>query len=640
MKTKIFSILSKAFILFACIQFLFLSFPFAQEVNKEKVEKPKVLTEEIVVEAQRPKDTPLSTTSLIKRERIELTFSKELSEVLPLTTGTFVSSGSKNEFMLKIRGLSSQRIALLYDGIPIYEPFFNSFDLKTITAEEVESIKIIKGASSVLYGPNAMGGVVNVITRRPNPPSFSLKSSYDSNQTSYISSNAALSWKNIFFAGFASHEKSDGFKWKNKGEHILRANSDYARTNFTGKIYFYPFQKSEILLEAAYYNSEYGIPYATKIFRPRFWRFKDWNRFQLNLGGTFPFWQGGTLKVRSFYVRHDNILDAFQDENLEKLQWESTFKNDSYGAFVLGSIPYRSQDEWKFSLNFRQDKARTQDDIGEKWDEFEHQTVSFGLENHYALNEEWKLVAGVSLDHLKKHTGENKSSLNPIVGVKFTPLEHLDLHLSFSQKSRFPSMRALYSTTTGNPDLAEERGTNTELGFTYEKNMALSGAVFYNRFRDLINVILLPDGTKSNLNIGRADIFGFELEFRTSLRWSNISINYTYLKGENKQENRPLELLPSSQINFTLDLRLMETLRMSLWGLGASDSEVKVGEDIVNIPGYVVLNGILTKSLSNVSIFLKVENLLDKVYSPEPGFPMKARTITVGFKFGLGQTTD
>jgi len=640
MKTKIISILSKAFFLFACIQFLFLSFPFAQEENKEKVEKPKVLTEEIVVEAQRPRDTPLSTTSLIKRERIELTFSKELSEVLPLTTGTFVSTGSKNEFMLKIRGLSSQRIVLLYDGIPIYEPFFSSFDLKTITAEEVESIKIIKGASSVLYGPNAMGGVVNIITRRPNPPSFSLKSSYDSNQTSYISSSAALSWKNIFFAGFASHEKSEGFKWKNEGERVLRTNSDYARRNFTGKIYFYPFQKSEILLETAYYNSEYGIPYATEIFRPRYWRFKDWNRFQLNLGGTFPFWQGGTLKVRSYYVRHDNILDAFLDENLEKPQWESTFKNDSYGIFVLGSIPCRSRYEWKFSLNLRQDKAQTQDDIGEEWDEFEHQTVSLGLENHYVLNEEWKLVAGVSLDHLKKHTGENKSSLNPIIGVKFTPREHLDLHLSFAQKSRFPSMRALYSTTTGNPDLAEERGTNTELGFNYEKNMALNGAVFYNRFRDLINVILLPDGTKFNLNIGRADIFGFELEFRTALRWSNISINYTYLKGENKQENRPLELLPSSQINFTLDLRLMDTLRLSFWGLGTSDSEVKVGEDIVSIPGYIVLNGILTKSFSNVSLFLKVENFLDKVYSPEPGFPMKARTLAVGFKFGLGQKTD
>ncbi len=627
---------------FICIflSFLLLSTIFAQEENKEKEKKHKTLTEEIVVEAKRPKDTPLATTSLIARERIELTFSKELSEVLPFSTGTHISTGSKNEFRLNIRGLSSQRIALLYDGIPIYEPFFNSFDLKTITAEEVESIKVIKGASSVLYGPNAMGGVVNIITRRPNSPSFSLRSSYDSNSTSYVSSHTALTWKKIFFTGFASYEKSDGYKWKKNGERVLRANSDYERKNFTGKIYFYPYQKSEILLEAAYYSSEYGIPSATEIFRPRFWRFKDWNRVQLNLGGTFPFWRGGTLKVRSYYVRHDNILDAFRDEGMEELRWESTFKNDSWGAFVLGSIPFRSRDEWKFSLNLRQDKAQTQDDIGQGWDVFEHRTISLGAENHLNLNQEWKLIAGASLDYLKKQTGENKSSLNPILGLKFTPREHLDFHLSLAQKSRFPSMRALYSTTTGNPDLRDERGTNYELGFTYNKNMALSGAVFYNRIRDLINVILLPDGTKSNFNIGRADILGLEVEFRTALRWSNLAVNYTYLKGENKQENRPLELLPSSQINFTLDLRLMDTLKFSLWGLGVSDSEVKVGDDIIDIPGYIVLNGILTKSFPQFSIFLKVENLFDKYHFTEPGFPMKARTIAAGLKLGLGQKTD
>lgn len=637
MKTEKFTLLHKVLFLLPCILFLLFPILFAQEKNKQEEEEQKVLTEEIVVEAQRPKDTPLSTTSLIKRERIELTFSKELSEVLPMTTGTFVSTGSKNEFMLKIRGLSSQRIALLYDGIPIYEPFFNTFDLKTITTEEVESIKVVKGASSVLYGPNALGGVVNIITRRPNPPSFSLRSSYDSNQTYYISSHSALAWKNISFTGFASYEKSDGFKWKKDRERILRANSDYERKNFTGKFYFYPFQKSEILLEAAYYSSDYGIPYATDIFRPRFWRFKEWNRFQLNLGGTFSLWRDGTLKVRSYYVRHDNILDAFKDDKLQELRWESTFKNDSLGTFILGAIPYGTRGEWKFSLNFRRDKAQTQDDTGEEWDVFEHQMLSIGAENHYNLNQEWRLIAGMSLDNLKKHTGENKSSLNPILGLKFTPREHLDFHLSFAKKSRFPSMRALYSTTTGNPDLTDERGTNYELGFTYEKSTALSGAVFYNRIRDLINVILLPNGTKSNLNIGMADIFGLELEFRTALRWSNISINYTYLEGENKEENRPLELLPSSQINFSIDLRLIDTLVLSLWGLGVSDSEVKVGDDIVNIPGYIVFNGILTKSFSDVSIFLKVENLLDKAYSPEPGFPMKARTIAVGFKFGLGQ---
>jgi outer membrane cobalamin receptor len=188
-----------------------------KEKEKEK-QKQQIITEEIVVEAQLPKELPISTTSSIKTEKIESLAPRNLSEVMSYTSGTFVSSGSKNEFRIKIRGFESQRIVLLYDGIPVYEPFFNSFDLKTITADEISNIKVVKGASSVLYGPNAMGGVVNVITKRPNPPSFALNTLYDSNNSFSISSSGAVQWKSIFFSGFASFDKSDGFEWNQNGQ--------------------------------------------------------------------------------------------------------------------------------------------------------------------------------------------------------------------------------------------------------------------------------------------------------------------------------------------------------------------------------------------------------------------------------------
>lgn len=617
--------------------FLLFSTLFAQEENQEKEKKQKIITEEIVVEAKLPKYAPLSTTSSIKREKIEATSSRDLSEILSYTSGTLVSKGSKNEFRLKIRGLGSQRIVLLYDGIPIYEPYFNSFDLKTVTAEEIESIKVVKGASSVLYGPNALGGIINIITRRPNPPSFSLKTSYDSNNTSSLSSTASFNWKNVFFSGFASYEKSKGFRWNKKGENVLRTNSDHERKNFTGKLYFYPNPKSEILLEAAYYSSEFGIPFATEYYRQRYWRFKNWNRLQLHLGGTFSILKNGYLKLRSYYVRHDNILDAYTNKDMREIQWESTYKNDSYGVFLLGALPYLSQNELKFSLNLRDDKAQTQDDIGKEWEEFEHRTLSIGVENHYSLNQKWKLIGGVSFDRLKKHSGKIKSTLNPIIGIKFNPYEYLDLHLSFSQKSRFPSMKSLYSAQAGNPELKDEQGTSYEFGFTYSRNFFLNGALFYNQIKDLISVIRMPDGNKTNLNIGKAEIFGFELGFDKNLGSMNLSINYTYLKGENKQENRPLDLLPLSQLNFSMDLLVANSLRLSLWGLGVSSSELKISTDIVKIPGYYVLNGILSKSFSNFSIFLKAENLFNKYYITEPGFPMRARTVTIGLKFAAGR---
>jgi iron complex outermembrane receptor protein len=607
----------------------------AQEEDQKKKGKQKIITEEIVVEAPLPKDLPLSTVSLIKREKIESLSPKDLSEVLSYTSGTFISSGSKDEFRIKIRGFESQRIVLLYDGIPVYEPFFNSFDLKTMPADEVENIKVVKGASSVLYGPNALGGVINIITRRPDSPSISLKTLYGSNDSFNISSSGALHLKNIFFSGFASFDRSDGFKWNNNGENTLRENSDYERRNITGKVYFYPNQKSEILLEAAYYWSEFGVPFATEYYSPRFWRFKNWNRLQLNLGGTFSLLKNGHLKIRSYYVRHDNILDAYTDASMDELMWESTYDNDSYGAFLLGTFPYLAQNELKFSLNYRDDNIRTQDDRGGEWEEFQHQTLSAGFENHFSLNPRLKLAAGVSLDYLIKYSGDNKASLNPILGIKFNPNDYLDIHLTFSQKSRFPSMRSLYSSRGGNPDLKDERGTNFEFGLRYEKNALLSGAIFYNRIKGLINAVRLPSGFQTNLNIGRAHIFGFELEAQKTVGFFSISANYTHLGARNEEEDRRLDLVPKSQLNFVLDVRAKNKLQFSLWGLAVSSSEVKIFDEAVKIPGYFVLNATLSKSFSSFTIFLKGENLFNKYYVTEPGYPMKARTISVGLKFNL-----
>jgi iron complex outermembrane receptor protein len=494
-----------------------------------------------------------------------------------------------------------------------------------------------KGASSVLYGPNALGGVINIITRRPVSPSFSLKTLYGSNDSFNISSSGAIHLKNIFFSGFASLDRSDGFKWNNSGENTLRENSDYERRNITGKVYFYPNRRSEILLEAAYYWSEFGVPFATEYYFPRYWRFKSWNRLQLNLGGTFSLLKNGHLKFRSYYVRHDNILDAFTDASMNELMWESTFDNDSYGAFLLGNFPYLAKNELKFSLNYRDDNIRTQDDTGGEWEEFQHQTISAGLENHFSFNPKLKLAAGVSLDYLIKYSGDNKASLNPILGIKFNPNDYLDFHLTFSQKSRFPSMRSLYSSRGGNPDLNDERGTNLEFGLRYKRSTLLSGAIFYNRIKDLISAVRLPSGFQTNLNIGRAHIFGFELEAQKAIGLLNISANYTYLGAKNEEENRPLDLVPESQLNFILDVTAKNKLQFTLWGLVVSSSEVKVFDEIVKVPGYFVLNATLSKSFSSFTVFLKGENLFNKSYVTEPGFPMRARTMSIGLKFKSGE---
>jgi iron complex outermembrane receptor protein len=623
-------------IVLAVSTFFFLfTFLSAQEKQKEQEKKIKTITEEIVVEAEVPRDLPISFVSTFKNEKIEAILPRDLSEVLSYTTGTFVSAGSKNESRIKIRGLESQRITLLYDGIPVYEPFFNSFDLKTFPAGEVDTIKVVKGASSVLYGPNSLGGVINIITKRPETPSFSLETHLDSHSAFYLSSTGAVKWDRFYLSGTAFFDRADGFEWNSSGGNVQRENSDYSRKNISGKVYFYPNSKSEILMEASYYWAEYGVPFALEYYKSRYWRFDSWNRFQFNLGGMFFFSERGSLKFRSYYVKHANVLDSYADNDFAGLSWRSSYKNDSFGAFLLGDYSLYSQNELKFSLNYRQDRVRTQDDTGQDWEEFRQQTSSLGLEDHINLDRKWKLVGGLSLDYLDKHAGGHKVSFNPIGGIKFSPSDYLDLHATISRKSRFPSMRAMYSTQAGNPDLRDERGRSYELGLSYDNKFRFAAAVFLNRIRDLIETVRLSEGFRTNINIGKANILGFEMEIQKAFKRSNFSINYTYLDGENLEEKRPLDLSPESQLNAVMEIRSRHDLQVTLWGLAVSGSQVKIDEDIVKIPGYVIVNAIFSKSFSKFMIFLKAENLFNKYYVTEPGYPMKARTLSLGLKLKL-----
>ena len=90
-------------------------------------------------------------------------------------------------------------------------------------------------------------------------------------------------------------------------------------------------------------------------------------------------------------------------------------------------------------------------------------------------------------------------------------------------------------------------------------------------------------------------------------------------------------------MNVVLDFKDKNRLHFTLWGLAVSSSELKIFDDRVKIPGYFVVNAILSKSFPKFSFFLKGENLLNRSYVTEPGYPMKARTLAVGLKFNLGQ---
>ena len=122
---------------------------------------------EIYVTAEKyPASREVTVTTEITAEDIKTTNSKTVAEALSYVPGIRVSTGYKNEPDIQIQGFSQNRNLILIDGVPYYETNYGKLDLNQIPVDNIAKIEITKGGASVLYGPNALGGVVNIITKK------------------------------------------------------------------------------------------------------------------------------------------------------------------------------------------------------------------------------------------------------------------------------------------------------------------------------------------------------------------------------------------------------------------------------------------------------------------------------------------
>jgi outer membrane receptor protein involved in Fe transport len=604
-------------------------------------QKTVKITEEILVVGKAPKDVPLATVSTVVSADVEKLKPRDLSDVVKFIPGSMVTFGDKDTYSLKLRGISSNRIALLVDGVPVYEPYFSTFDLKTVSAGGIDTIQVTKGPSSVLYGPNTLGGLVNVITKRPaERPSLSLSGSYGDKDTRSLGADASYNWKRFALSASALCQDSDAFAFPDpEAGRTIRANSDFERLNLSAKLYYTPSSSTEIMVNGGLYRSEYGMPPALFTQRARYWRFPRWDRSTLNAGGFTSLGGEAVLRFRGFYVNYYNTLDWFADPAMTELDSRSTYDNSVYGGFALADIPTGGRNTVKASLLYQNDVARIQDDAGEPWDRFDQGTLSAGLEDHFSVTDQWKVIGGLSLDHIDKYIpGENNTSLNPLVGIKFTPSEALDFHVSFARKSRFPSMRSMYSPSSGNPDLLSESGTSFEFASTWTGPVYVTASVFFNRFKNFIDSVRLPDGTRRYFNVGEAHVNGFEVQVQKSLPWLAATANYTYLDHANDIDDRPLDAQPDHNLNFDVSVFPAKGARLGLYGLFGSTSWWwnSSASEVLTIPSYFSLDAIAGYTLGGrYEFFVKLGNIFNHYFYTEPGFPWRGRYFEVGFRIDL-----
>lgn len=189
--TKIWFLQILLYLVFGLLLFAILSS--AESENGTSETDPAVELEPVVVTAtrtpQRLKDTPV-ITNLITRAEIEATGAENIGEVLEHTAGIVIHRDGHGDGV-QLQGLDSEYVLILVDGEPQVGRIAGKLDMARLAVENVERIEIVKGATAALFGNAALGGVINIITRKATSP-FSVQFSQTFEQNSTLNSRGTL----------------------------------------------------------------------------------------------------------------------------------------------------------------------------------------------------------------------------------------------------------------------------------------------------------------------------------------------------------------------------------------------------------------------------------------------------------------
>ena len=381
--------------------------------------------------------------------------------LLPSVTETQV--GRRNEKSVSIRGFEMRQIAVMVDGVQSAMPYDYYPDLQTYTTGSLSEIQVSKGLSSVLAGPNTMGGIINMVTKRPEKEiegnltvtaKFGNSGAYNGILTS---GNVGTNQGNWYLQAGATY--NDINRWsvsdnyspvQNTGDHFFQAGKDYhfPLVNENGgfrdgsssqaeaaniKLGFTPNETDEYVIAYNYSNMEYDIPvYAgqsytsmagsrptddeklayqlTKPFYRSYPYYKKQTIYSLTntaLGDT------GYVKTRLFYDTFKNRMDSleFADATLTTMRNESGFPslfNDyDFGGSVETGADLFKDNTTKIAFHYRKDVHRSKELGDDDWSRVADDTYSVALENTWHANEKTDVIVGASYDWLRVDTVKN-----------------------------------------------------------------------------------------------------------------------------------------------------------------------------------------------------------------------------------------
>lgn len=500
--------------------------------EENKAEEP---AQEIVITANRLKnqkvDTPADVT-VITSQQISDRGYRTVTDALEDVPGARVMQNGVGAYESHVLLNGDERVLVLVDG----RRFNNSmgsmakstFDAHTLPpVDMIEKIEVVKGGASTLYGADAVGGVINIITKTPEETTGKIRVGYGSwgNQDLGVSVGGKVDKTGLQVA--ASRNKASYFKYKDKNGDTKKwlGQSNYTQDNLSLKL-TQDFTPSDgLTLNYDYSNMDGWNPYSVNSYYPSHLTKKtnnvglryDWNRDAKN---------SGYLQTYRNYTSYFNL--GGMDETDWGIEGQQNFVLSDTNTLVGG-------------LEYRDAKAHNETSYkGKKG----YNNKAIFLQDQWQFAPSWQLNTGVRYD--KHSRSGNRTTGSAAINKKFS--KDSNAYFSWNQVFRTPTIDDLYyyvdygmwGKYVGNENLKAETGNVYSLGYNFKldpkTDVSING--FYSNLHNAINWKVMPNWDSYAENIDRQKKRGLSLSFVHHLNklW-DVDAAYTYVKVENNRND-------------------------------------------------------------------------------------------------------
>ena len=579
---------------------------------------------------------PLTVTTISNEKLNDNYRTSVLPTVMEQTPGLFttskgilgygVSTGAAGS--LKVRGVGSgAQLLVLIDGQPQYaglmgHPIPDAY--QTMMAEKVE---VVRGPASLLYGSNAMAGVVNIVTRQMNTDGVKTDVQVQGGSYGTFQADATNRVKAGKFTSIigAQYQRTDGHRTNSEFEQFggflklsyeltknWQANGDINVTHFNSSN---PGPVSKPLIDNDMKITR-GLA-SVSLVNAYGWTsgalraYLDWGHHNIDDGYT------ADAAPKTALYKHNDYIGG--------LTWHQIFGLFEGNVTTIGvDWQHFGGSAWNADKTTGEKTYLTKDKDGNIVEKQHADEVAGYIDFRQIITPWLTADAGLRLDH------------HSVIGTELVPQGGLSFHLApgsdlkalISKGFRNPIIREMYMFPPATTDLDPERMMNYELSFTQRvRGRGHFGAnVFYIKGDNLINTVRI-DGKPRNVNTGDFENWGLELsgDYRIDHHWS-INGNYSFLHMDT-----PIDGAPEGKFYFGANYRYGKWAATA--GLQNISGLYIATGDAAEKENYTLLNATVSYQVAPIAtLFVKGDNILADQYETYAGFPMPKATFMGGVK--------